>query len=364
MQRFDFTNRKLILFLSIFIVIPFVGQIYSMTLPILYFGQVWIVVTELLIAIILVSIASNSFTLNKIYLYFLPYVFIVMYKDLHNIYYLALIFIFSFSYNFLFSKENIYRYYVLFTVYVFITALVFNIFYEYEIGSEWVISNLSYYPENLVKIFEIRQKTELLYYLFSKVQDNQIGLLGFERFLGHSREPSLYAAFILPTIFMSKALNMQKSMYILIFALLLISAYGSLIVGLTSYLVYFFYKNLFRNYRQSVFVLISSAIILYYIYLNLGDVRAGDYTIIALNYIEKFSTEGGIFYLEKLFYLLAVLLVLRHGRILCQIKPLFYAFTFAFVFYLNKGGGTISPLFLFYLSFSIYMTQVFKVRRG
>ena len=178
-------HTSLITFLVI--LMPFLGHIYSINLPILYGGEIWI--SSLLVSIVAILKATRykEFTFNYLFLLFIPYCLVlIIFDNLNYVSYFFLVIIFSFSYSLFFSRKRIYEYFVIFiAVHFLISFLLFYLFpfnfenwlieaddsfvklhpilYEMQIN----LSSLTYYPEKIKATFMDRTPTSLIFYLFS-----------------------------------------------------------------------------------------------------------------------------------------------------------------------------------------------------
>ena len=226
--------------------------------------------------------------------------------------------------------------------------------------------------EKIKATFMDRTPTSLIFYLFNYSPLAENGIIGLNRFYGFSQEPGKYAAYILPTIFMAKYLNMKKCMYILIFALIVVSSYWAFMVLILSLFIY--YINSEKNYniiKFKKFFVVTSFILLvlfiansqYILFSVIPDLFSNLYAEERLNYytfwMDKFINdrlyEGIIGYSMSILYLFPCYIFLRLGGKLQIKKPIFYSFFFSSILMLNKSPATITPLLLFYLSFLIFI---------
>jgi hypothetical protein len=161
-------------------------------------------------------------------------------------------------------------------------------------------------------------------------------------------------------------------MYILIFALIVVSSYWAFAVLILSLFIY--YINNEKNYnliKFKKFFVITSFILLVLFFANsqyilfsvIPDLFTNLYAGERLNYYtfwkDKFIhdrlNDGIIGYSMSILYLFPCYIFFRLGGKLQLQKPIFYSFFFSSILMLNKSPATITPLLLFYLSFLIFI---------
>ena len=202
-------------------------------------------------------------------------------------------------------------------------------------------------------------KSQIFYFLVHTHGD-VTGILDIPRFYGFSREPGMYAVFILPGFLMAHYFNMRPQTIALGSAIIITSSFAGYFVLSILFLIVAMPRKLYDN-KVTILIILLLLIILFRHYFYLfGSTRLDDYVLIMdiiidnyINNIVTFKVGGLLFLLEKLSYLLIVYFYYTKVELI-RLRVAFL-FLVSFVILLNKANELISPLFLFYLLFIDYL---------
>jgi hypothetical protein len=372
-------------FFAILVLIAFYLHIYSASIDLLYYSNIFIPVFFL---ILLSSVLGIKKKIDKEILIFIPFllalsisVFSLNFnvdgiKDIAK--YLTYILCYFFIIKKLFCRIFVFRFFIFFLTSTFIfmfllyvLALSFNIHLLFTLENLGIPNNSSYF---------IRTDWEysLPFYILSfPINIPENGLLGIPRFYGFSTEPTLYSIVILPCVFMAYKLRMYISSLVLLFAVLVSSSYGAILVFFVSLV-----GGCWVKFRRMFYFIVLLSVIFVFIMIKVENgVFFGDsdrfisYSMIISNSINldfsffgygKISDKrGGVnaslglfefFYRYGFIFLLSYLFIIYYFfKKACAEKDfLLLAFFISAILMVNKSSEILSPLLLFYFSFIEY----------
>jgi hypothetical protein len=289
-RQYD-TNYKEVNYLKkiffIFFIVPSILHIFANNLTLIYWNNVGISVFVSCSVFLLFGIKRKSIFNGEAK--FIPFILFVTISLILNhsniapaIKYIAYVFMYCFIFKQHLSELFFYKLFVrvmvaLFIVmfFVYITCIYTKIYMHFPVDHMTLPSNLNIVErQDFIFYFP--------FYLLVYPISHSHTMSTFPRFCGFSAEPTLYAAVILPCVFIAKEMKMKRSYWILVFALLLTRSYGAIFIFFICYL-YSFMSNISKGNKDSFFfhfiliALVTSLLLSYYFQVN-DSHRASNYS--------------------------------------------------------------------------------------
>ena len=378
-DREKYNNYKLILF--IFFIFPYLMYTYSSTIPMLYFSNIILITLILLFLSFTFLCFKNNIDIGneKSYFIFLLCILLLTVFTPSNLSYTLKYISFTIIYFLLFKQNYTEKYW--YKLYVnlvsFITVVVLYVVflhYALKIGKSFDPNDIKLFLSNKSALLNRDWGYIVPFYAVVIAEHMKEGILGVQRILGVSHEPTAFATILLPAFFLSLEFRKYFSLTIITLGILFTSSYGSflfILIGLM-FIVFYKHKKLIWiiGFIISLIILLFSNII--YNYAAFISPRIALYSQIFMNFmnqkvhlvqLKQFQFHGkGSIDVPAIFDILlnyGLIAMMLYGWILYSIvskaekfnNKIIYGMVIAMILMTNKGQLALSPLFFFIVNY-------------
>ena len=355
----------------IFLVFPFISHIYGAVFPALYDYKIGYISAVFILFIFFIAIHERKIVYDTNVGYFIPFLLIILADSIYssNLYffkYFAYVFIYFLFLKKFFLHDYIMKLYVnILVVSLLILLLIYFITLtsEFDLFSYFEIAKLKYISTNAPINNWSEDYRGLIFYLLVYVPGDTTGILPIPRLYGFSREPGMFATFLIPGFWMACYFKMKLQAFILTIGILLSSSFAGFFVLALGILLILLPRVIFKRGIIILFTIILVLVLFRHNIASLVNIaRVSDYVLlmdrlltIYFSNVGNLSLSSVFFILEKLSYIWIIYHFYNKVKIINS--RIIFIFLFSFVIMVNKANELISPLFLFYLLFIDYAYQ-------